>query len=674
MIDNEKIVKEAMSFQKHVEEKESRARSDMKSDLDAYYDDIWEAVAPGWRAMFKQYGRPVLEMGRMNPIVRRVINDIVNMEPEIKNIGRNLEDKEKAEKRQGLIRHIMYNSDAQDAIGLAALHASIMGRGHFRILTDYENDFSRDQEIKFTKIENPLNVYMDTENRYMGCQKGLLIDRMSKDDFKETYPEADPINWEGSLDSWTDTDTIAVAEFYKFKTKKRKLIVFEDGSKIYEDELDKDFKDDAKLLKVDEREVNTKVLCWYKLTSKQVLDWQELPGKLIPIATVISDEGKTSTGEIIISGVVRKSKSASWMYDLTCSLEAENMLQNSITPWTGDPRQFEGFENLYAEANSVPRAYLPHNTVVDEVTGQMLPRPDRVAPIPVSPVLYQAKATYRDDMLASSGMNEAGMGQISNEKSGRAIIARSQESKVTNSHITRSIGSALTYAGRIINQWLPIYYDTKRIISILDIEMKPGNLEINNGQIDLGDPWDDIIVTMGPGYLSGRMESMESMMQFIQAVPGLAPVISDLIAENSDWPGSQKIAERIRTTMSPDVLAAGGGADQLATKLQMAMMQLKQSGVVIEQLQMAMEQMKQSAGDNAVKLQLEEIKGQQALMLQQMKNQNAIETEMIRGDVAIQKQQLANQVQMPSVGEEIEGYIYKGGDPADQFNWEPVNG
>jgi hypothetical protein len=106
---DEEVLKRAKKRFKEIVDHERYTRELMKNDLDAYYSDIWESVAPGWRQTMENYGRPVLEMHRMEPIIRRVINDVTNMEPEIKTIARNTVDKEKAENRQGVIRHILYN-------------------------------------------------------------------------------------------------------------------------------------------------------------------------------------------------------------------------------------------------------------------------------------------------------------------------------------------------------------------------------------------------------------------------------------------------------------------------------------------------------------------------------------------------------------------------------------
>lgn len=631
-----KLLERAKKNFKEVEDYERTSRELMKSDLDAFYGDIWDAVAPGWRERLERYDRPVLQTGLLNPLIRRITNDILSMEPEIKAFARNTPDKKKAEYRQGLIRHIMYNSDAQEAISLAVKNASICGRGHFRIITDYVDHETANQSIMFEPIKNPLNVYMSTRrkgNDYSDCEYAFIVDRMAKEDFKEEYPDADPANWENmDVNQWYGSDDLMIAEYFEFEYKNRTLLFYEDGSKIYLDEVEKDKREEAKLLAEQSRDVRYKKLMWYKLTGNDVLDWKEIPGDKIPIGTVISDEGEDSDGNMIISGLVRHAKSSAWLYDLNSSLEAELLHQNTITPFIADPESIKGFEKIYAEAHIVPRGYLPAKTIVKE--GVLVPRPERVAPVTMPQGIYAAKQANKDDMYSSSGVSEERMGYESNAQSGRAVLARSQESKMTNSNITRSVNKALTYAGRIINKWLPIYYDTKRIIQILDIENKPTTVEINtqgenNEMIDLGDAYDDIVVTMGAGYITSRMEAMENMMKFLQVNPAMAPIISDLIAENSDWPSSQKIAERIRTTMDTELLEAGGGADKMAIQLKQAVMQLQQSQQMIEQLQMALEQVTQKADDNAVKIELQEMKGQQELILQQLQIQADLQKELI---------------------------------------------
>ena len=63
---------------------------------------------------------------------------------------------------------------------------------------------------------------------------------------------------------------------------------------------------------------------------------------------------------------------------------------------------------------------------------------------------------------------------------------------------------------------------------------------------DLGTGRYDVTVSMGPSYGSKRQEAVATQMEFIRVYPAAAPVIGDMLAENMDWPGAQKMAERLR--------------------------------------------------------------------------------------------------------------------------------
>jgi hypothetical protein len=72
------------------------------------------------------------------------------------------------------------------------------------------------------------------------------------------------------------------------------------------------------------------------------------------------------------------------------------------------------------------------------------------------------------------------------------------------------------------------------------------------------------------------------MMEFSKAVPAAAAAISDLIAKNQDWPGSQEIAERLRKTLPPGLADDPKGQKPLPPEVQAQMAQGQQ---LIEQLQ-----------------------------------------------------------------------------------------
>jgi hypothetical protein len=116
-------------------------------------------------------------------------------------------------------------------------------------------------------------------------------------------------------------------------------------------------------------------------------------------------------------------------------------------------------------------------------------------------------------------------------------------------------GRAITFTGKILVDLVPKIYDTERTVRTLGeddthevvtinktIINKDGSQTIIN---DITTGKYDIAITVGPSYTTQRMQAAESMMKLIQSVPQLMSVIGDLVIKNMDWPGAEKIAERL---------------------------------------------------------------------------------------------------------------------------------
>src|SRR5574343_1032766 len=75
----------------------------------------------------------------------------------------------------------------------------------------------------------------------------------------------------------------------------------------------------------------------------------------------------------------------------------------------------------------------------------------------------------------------------------------------------------------------------------------------------------DVVVKAGPSFGTRREEAAEQQLQFITAVPQVAPLMMDIIASNLDWPQSDKLKARLEQQMAnpppnPEVIKAQAGA------------------------------------------------------------------------------------------------------------------
>jgi hypothetical protein len=183
-----------------------------------------------------------------------------------------------------------------------------------------------------------------------------------------------------------------------------------------------------------------------------------------------------------------------------------------------------------------------------------------------------------------TGIHDASLGIRSNETSGRAIMARQREGDVANLTFHDNGNAALLEAGDVINQLIPQIYDGTRIMRAIGEDQTPKFVKVNDpmdpNAIDLAVGQFDVALTTGASYTTRRVEAAQSMMEAVQVFPELMGVAGDLVAKAQDWPGADKLAERLKKTIPPHLLGEDeeGGLGITAEQLQ-EMQQAIQEGM-----------------------------------------------------------------------------------------------
>ena len=98
-----------------------------------------------------------------------------------------------------------------------------------------------------------------------------------------------------------------------------------------------------------------------------------------------------------------------------------------------------------------------------------------------------------------------------------------------------------------------------------------------------------------------RVEAAQAMMEAVQVWPNLIQVAGDIIAKAQDWPGAEKLAERLKKTIPPQFLEEGeeGGAPPIDPQ------QLQQLQMEFQQLQQENQAMKMDRTINIEKLKID---------------------------------------------------------------------
>jgi hypothetical protein len=545
--------------------------------------------------------RPCLTINKLPQHVRQVTNEQRQNRPSGKVIpADDNADVQVAEIFNGVVRHIEYMSDADVAYDTACDNQVTYGEGYIRLLTEYCNEESFDQDIRIARVRNAFSVYMDptiqdpcgADAEWCFVTEDILIS-----DYERMFPDASPVSTimsqgvgNESMAQWLAEDTIRIAEYFYKSYEKATLNLYPDNQTAFKG-TPQDNNLQAMFGKpIRSREVDRQKVMWMKTNGFDILDEREWPGKWIPVVRVVGNEWEVE-GKLYISGLVRNAKDAQRMYNYWTSQEAEMLALAPKAPFIGYGGQFEGYEMQWKTANTTNWPYLEVNPDVTDGAGAVLPLPQRAAPPLPQTGLIQAKMGAGEDIKATTGQYDASLGQQGNERSAKAIVAREKQGDVGTYHYVDNLARAIRHITRQIVDLIPKIYDTQRIARIIGVDGDVDMVKFNPTQkepvkeirdemgaliekvYNPGVGTYDVMVTTGPGYMTKRQEALDAMSQILQSNPALWSVAGDLFIKNMDWPGAQEMAERFKKILDPKVLSEGDQSpEMMAAQQQMEAM------------------------------------------------------------------------------------------------------
>ena len=293
-------------------------------------------------------------------------------------------------------------------------------------------------------------------------------------------------------------------------------------------------------------------------------------------------------GRRVRYGLVRFMKDAARLKNFWRSVAAEQLGYAPKAKWMATAEAVEGREDELRKAHLTRDPLLIFNDEA-EFGRNVLP----VAPPGIEAALLNEASVNAQDMKDVTGIHDASLGIKSNETSGRAIMARQREGDVANITFHDNGDAAVLEAGDVINQLIPQVYDGTRVIRRIGedetIKFQRVNDPMNPNAIDLSVGRYDVQLSTGTSYTTRRVEAAQAMMDAIQVWPQLMGVAGDLIAKAQDWPGADKLAERLKKTIPPQFLEddeQGSGLGVTPEQLQEMQQQLQQLGLENQELKM----------------------------------------------------------------------------------------
>jgi hypothetical protein len=163
---DEKIVKEAKKRFDRCVTWESDCRSRYKDDIKFVNGDADNGYQwpKGVMQVRQTDNSPALTINKTRQHCLQIVNDAKQNKPgvNIRPVGREATF-EAAQVFEGIVRHIEYMSGAEQVYDTATTFQVQGGIGYWRVITDYADAGTIDQDIFLRRVKDPLSVYLDPD-------------------------------------------------------------------------------------------------------------------------------------------------------------------------------------------------------------------------------------------------------------------------------------------------------------------------------------------------------------------------------------------------------------------------------------------------------------------------------------------------------------------------------
>jgi len=551
------------SVEDFLEDMRKEYRADLDYDRfnrDAALDDKKFAAGEQWDPIVleQRKGLPCLVINSIPQFTAQLVGDWRESRKAIKVVPSNDEDVDVASVRGDLIRSIEMQSRADRVYDSAFESVVQCGDGAFRVSVEYARNNVFDQDIFLRPIEDCHAVVWDrysVDPTGRDARRVFVNDRIDKKEFKRKYKNIKPDELKDDIDfqsdsmtGWIDDQSYQVTEYWRMVERKRVMCLFSNG-KIFEvDENNLEEVVAKNGMPTKTRETWCTYAQMHLCTGFAILsgpyEYQLNRLPIIRMTGRIINIG----GRRVRHGLVRFMKDAVRLRNFWRSVNAEQLGYAPKAQWIATESAVEGYEE------SLRKAHLSRDPLIvvndEAIIGQNLQRLDPPAP---QEALLNESQINAQDMKDVTGIHDASLGIRSNETSGRAIQARQREGDVASLTFYDNGNAAVLEGGDVINQLFPQIYDGTRITRIIGEDETIKFVKLNDpydpSSIDMSVGMFDVALSTGTSYTTRRVEAGQAMMDAIQVWPQLMTVAGDLVAKAQDWPGADKIAERLAQSM-----------------------------------------------------------------------------------------------------------------------------
>ncbi len=521
-----------------------------------------------------QLKKPELEFNILEAFIARLVGEFSLNEPSVKVSSIDNEAIDTSKIIEGNMRYI--ESDSRKNGTAISLFSDMLSGGFSvaRVCTDWENDKSFNQIIKYDKVRDPTLCGFDPTANTITKRDGKYCSEVCPkfaEEVEKEYPGIDlsKISYAKTLSgfSWSiktnkNEKVVLVCDYYEKEKKRRKIVRLSTGQTMTQEEYNKfvELWNQRAIVEqvpqiVDSRYTEIEEIVRYKFIEDQVLEYERTDYKFLPLVFFDgnsvtyrdNDSGKTVqvTRSLVHNAIgVQKLKDFAGQ---TQAAELENMIQNKFIA----PVEAISAKYLDAWRNPQDSQVLLYNQFLNNDPNTRIDPPRELAR-PDIPQSVMVTFTSADQMIQNIlGSYDATLGINKSDISGVAFDKAATSSNSASRIFFENYKFGLSQVFTIILDLIPKYYKTPATIPVVDDEGKRSYIKINQmNQQTFGGIKENslnIEVESGANFEVQKDIAVKTITSMMQASPVFADFFNKkcmgILLDNLDFRGADRTKE-----------------------------------------------------------------------------------------------------------------------------------
>lgn len=446
------------------------------------------------------------------------------------------------------------------------------GYSIFKLVTDYCNDFSFDQDI-YLQNANPTLCGFDPSAKLSHKGDGRFcfeLRPMTEEEFREEFPDQ-PIgtvkyargfagfNWSYSVGT---EKILMVCDYYEKKFKKITILKLSDGQVISEKDYQElvDGWDDISQppVVVSKRDTQKEVIWRYRLyeggvIEKKKTDFPGFPLIFVDGNSVVLSDSNSGNVQQFTRPYLYHTKGAQKLKNYAgCSLanEVENIIQHKIMVAKEALPKEDMFQDAYKDVQKAN--VLVFNSFFEQDPDKPIPNPIReVQRSPAPPEIMNAFTSADSIIQMTLGSFDAALGINDNNLSGAAILQGASQSNAASMPYIVGYLAGLQRVADLYIKLIPKYFktDQPRNLPLRSLKGQNSFVQINspNGpNLDYSDNDLHVKVEAGVNFRVQKDRALMQITKFMQISPKFNSFMEDhldILLDNMEFRGMDALKQ-----------------------------------------------------------------------------------------------------------------------------------